>query len=105
MRWSNPARIPPWAQEQVRAEGGAPEFFLIRHFEQDPGALGIVVVDRLAVYMGIGQSIVVDPPGATFKTGLRLVDPVRRAGIDAPVETQNAAGVMRLQPFSFGRGG
>ena len=53
----------------------------------------------------IGEGVVVEPRGMIEEGSLSLANLIGRSGIDAPVETENAGGVVRLEALGFWRGG
>jgi len=78
---------------------------LVRHFQYGPGVFGIEVINGAAFDDRIGEGVVVEPRGVKDEAGLGLANLLGRSGIDAPIETENASGVMGLQALSLGRRG
>jgi hypothetical protein len=77
----------------------------ILHYEHNPCAAQIVVVDGFVIDECIAKGVVVKARGAVLHAGLRLADLVGRCGVDAPVEAENASGIVGLQALGFGRRG
>jgi len=63
------------------------------------------VINGAAFDDRVGEGVVVEPRGVIDEAGLGLANLLGRSGIDAPIETENAGGVVGLEALGFRRGG
>ena len=62
------------------------------------------MVDGMAVDEGIGQGVVVKKRGSMEQPDLGGANPLRRNGVDSPVEAENAGCVVGLEALGLRRG-